>query len=260
MATHRLPLPRSADPLANSPGTRATRRAKAARLAVGLALASGLAGCHRQPVPGMHVWSADEVQYELLLQLQRIGDLSGYVVNASPDGQTVFVLAPPRDDVDRQACTTPQRPTAMRQALAEDAMQRASVSFEALDRSMGRGVSTHFEPFTQRHQCDVPDTAGWKPLTVEQVGQLTTLQLQRIGELTRYIRAVAPDGTIQIWSYAPWDEACRSRLQTFPSGQPVGKAGIVLVERALNAANAALADGRDPKVVRTEPPVDCAAP
>lgn len=216
-----------------------------------------VAGCHPQPKVDVHVWTADEVRQELLLQLQRIGDLSGYIVEVSPDRTAVLVLTPGDESVDQHACTTPQKPTAMKEPLEPEALHRASASFETVNHNLQEGQSTLFEGYKRRHQCDVHDGSGWKPLTVDEVRQLSLLALQRVGELSRYIQSVGPDGKIHIRSYSPRDAACSTQLGPYPSGKPVGKNELSLVEQALEAANAALAAGREPEVVSPSVPVPC---
>lgn len=216
-----------------------------------------VAGCHPKPQVDVHVWSAQEVQQELLLQIQRIGNLSGYIVEVTPDRTAVLVLTTEAESLDQHACTTPQKPTLLKEPLETEALHRASASFETVNQNLLEGQSTLFEGYKRRHQCDVHDGSGWKPLTIDEVRQLSFLQLQRVGELSRYIRSVDGQGRIHLWSYSPHDAACSTKLAPYPSGQPVGKAELSLVEDALEAANAALAAGREPEVVSPSAPVPC---
>ncbi len=216
-----------------------------------------LAGCHPRPEVDVHVWSADEVRQELLLQLQRIGNLSGYIVEVTPDRTAVLVLTPSAESLDQHACTTPQKPTVLKEPLEPEALHRASASFETVNQNLLEGQSTLFEGYKRRHQCDVHDGSGWKPLTVDEVRQLSLLQLQRVGELSRYIRSVDGQGKIHLWAYSPRDAACGAKLGPYPSERPVGKTELSLVEEALEAANAALAAGREPEVVSPSAPVPC---
>lgn len=222
-----------------------------------LAAAASLASCKLLPPPAVQTLSAGQIQYELLLHLQRLGDLSGYIVDVTPDGLTVFVMTTDLDGARNDACTTPQRPTAVRQALEPAALHRAAAGFEAVNRSLLQNKTSEFKPYRIRHHCDVHGDPDWKLMSLAEVRAQTSLELQRIGELSRYIRSVEADGTIRVWSYSERDPGCADRLRPYPADTSVDKAALSLVERALLAANTALTEGRDPEVVSVWPMARC---
>jgi hypothetical protein len=222
-------------------------------VALGLATAVLVGGCKPHPQVKVHVWTASEIRDELYVHLQRIGTLSGYIMEVTPSRE-VLVLTPTPPGVENHACTTPQKPTALKQAVELDALHRTATGFEAVSRNLLEKKPTQFKPFTHRHECDARDQPDWKPMTIDEVQQQTSLELQRIGELSRYIRSVEPGGTIQVWSYDETDAGCAARLSAYPADTPVDKDALSLVEHALEAANAALAAGQEASVHSTPRP------
>ena len=144
--------------------TRAPRRRQAACLRTAPCLM--LAACMPHPAQPPRVMTPSQVQQELLVHVQHLGDLSHYIMDSQDSPGKILVLVPgTRND----ACVPTQKPTSLKQPLNPDDVHRVTAAIEAMNQAFELKQEPRFEPYTLRYECSGRGPGAMAPLGLDEI-------------------------------------------------------------------------------------------